>query len=104
MADAIAQAYSSSQNGGELPYFVGKQYGGGWLRNLARVAFPILKRIVGVATNTAEDVIVRDKKVLDSLKDNSLNEIGRMAGQPPINMSRKRKNVNGTIFAPKRRR
>ena len=46
--NAISNAYS--QSGGDLAYFAGKQYGGGWLRTLARFAFPILKRVVGVAT------------------------------------------------------
>ena len=112
--DPIAEAYSSAQNGGELPYFVGggKQHGAGWLRTLARIAFPILKRLVGVATNTAEDVIMRDKKLLSSLKDNSMNEVGRlMAGKgaeaaaTSINRTKKRKaNTDGTIFATRGRR
>ena len=47
--------------GGELPYFVGKQYGNGWLRTIERLAFPILRRIAGVAADTAKDVIVKEK-------------------------------------------
>ena len=57
-----------SQGGGDLPFFVGKQRGGGWLRTLARFAFPILRRVLGVATNTAEDVIVNRKKFGMALK------------------------------------
>lgn len=71
----ITKVYS--QSGGDLPYFVGKQYGGGWLRSLARFAFPILKRVIGVATNTAEDVIVNNKKFGQSLKANTTAEIGK---------------------------
>ena len=45
--DPFFQAYSGeidkSQYGGALPYFVGKQYGNGWLRTVARIAFPIIK-------------------------------------------------------------
>lgn len=64
-----------SQGGGDLPFFVGKQYGGGWLRTLARFAFPILKRVLGVATNTAEDVIVNRRKFGQALRDNSMKEV-----------------------------
>jgi hypothetical protein len=109
--DDIAKVYSDAQNGGELPYFVGKQYGAGWLRTLARLAFPILKRLVGVASNTAEDVIVHEKGLVGSLKDNSMKELGRfMTGKgmyprnSSINISRKRKRksneFDGTIFEP----
>jgi hypothetical protein len=57
----ITQSYSGPQYGGDLPYFVGKQYGSGWLRRIAKFAFPIIRRIVSglgtVAANTAEDMI-----------------------------------------------
>lgn len=58
--------------GGEIPYFVGKQYGTGWLRSLGRIAFPILKKLVGVATNTAEDVLMNEKPFLSSLSSNAV--------------------------------
>ncbi len=38
MNKIITSAYSGDQSGGDLPYFVGKQYGGGWLRTVARFA------------------------------------------------------------------
>ena len=43
MTDAdITALYSGPIQGGvDLPYFVGKQYGNGWLRTLGRFAFPI---------------------------------------------------------------
>ena len=69
MDKAIAEIYSG-QSGGDLPYFVGKQYGTGWLRTLARFAFPILKRALGVATNTAQDVIMDNKGFGESAKRN----------------------------------
>lgn len=71
--DSIVQAYS--QSGGDLSYFVGKQYGAGWLRTLGRIAFPIFKKLINVAGNTAEDVLVREKPVLSSLRDNALQEV-----------------------------
>ena len=102
MDKAITAVYS--QAGGDLPYFVGKQYGGGWLRTLARFAFPILKRVVGVATNTVEDVVVNKKKFMQSFKDNASNELknymsGRGLAAPSINRPRKRaRSTKGTIF------
>ena len=70
---AIVSAYS--QTGGDLPYFIGKQYGSGWLRNIARIAFPILKRVGRVAAKTAGDVIMGDEKILPSLMKNTVNEV-----------------------------
>lgn len=65
----IASLYSTSLSGGELPYFIGKQYGAGWFRNIARMAFPILKKFGSALVNTASDWI-NDKKILPSLKRN----------------------------------
>lgn len=70
---AVVSAYS--QAGGDLPYFVGKQYGSGWLRTIGRVAFPILKRVGRIAFKTAKDVINEDKKVLPSLFQNTASEV-----------------------------
>ncbi len=84
-----------SQGGGDLPFFVGKQYGGGWLRTLARFAFPILRRVLGVATNTAEDVIVNRKKFGQSLRDNSMNEVRKyMSGRGKKRRRRARSSIN----------
>ena len=76
MNHAIASTYSK-QLGGELPYFSGNsgQWGGGILQTIARFAFPLLKRIAGVAANTAEDVIYDRKSFKDSLIDNAMNEV-----------------------------
>ena len=90
MDKVITQVYSG-QIGGDLPFFVGKQYGSGWLHTLAKFAFPILKRIFGVASNTAEDVIMKEKKFLQSLGKNTVDEIQNfMTGKAmPINRTRK---------------
>lgn len=74
ISDSIAHAYS--QEGGDLPFFVGKQYGSGWLRTLARIAFPIVKRVVRVAGRTADDVINSNKNWRSSLQDNAFDEVG----------------------------
>ena len=92
----ILQSYDGGvQDGGDLAYFQGKQYGSGWLRTLGRFAFPILKRVVRVAGNVAQDAINNpDKPILNSIRDNALSEVaqaavGKVAGSS-INRARKR--------------
>lgn len=83
--EVIFKAYlpeNAHQVGGDLPFFVGRQYGSGWLGTLARVAFPILKRIAGIAGNAAEDVIYRDKPVKSAIVDNAMGAISNFVKQP----------------------
>ena len=87
----IAEIYSSPQTGGELPYFIGKQYGSGWLKTLGRFAFPILKRLGRVATKTASDVLMKDKSILPSLKEHAIEAASQFM-QP---VKRKKKSKNG---------
>ena len=77
----IVAFYSSPQNGGELPYFVGKQYGSGWLKTLGRFALPILRSIGGVAAKTANAVFNRNSKVLPALKNYALSEVSNLGSQ-----------------------
>ena len=115
MTDAeIVSIYSRPQEGGALQYFVGKQYGTGWLRTLGRIAFPILKRFGIVAAKTAQDVLYNDQKVLPSLKRNALEVAGKIIPglsesndkqtQEGIGITRRKININkkrrlqGTIF------
>ena len=74
---------SPTQIGGDLPFFVGRQYGSGWLGTLARVAFPILKKIAGIASHAAEDVIYRDKPVKSAIVDNAMGAINSFVQQQP---------------------
>ena len=98
----IINLYSGAQNGGELPYFVGKQYGSGWLKTIGRFALPILKRIGSVLFRTATDVVGdKDKKVLPTLANYAGQEISKViekrkptTSQTGIN---KRRKMN-TIF------
>ena len=105
--------YSSPQNGGELPYFVGKQYGSGWLKTLGRLAFPIIKRLGRMALGTASDVLVRSKPLLSSLKERAIegaskflpevvtgigSVIGEKRTKEPNNSINKRMRGRGTIF------
>ena len=97
---AIAQIYSQPQVGGDLPYFIGKQYGSGWLRSLGRIAFPIIKKLAGVAANTAEDVIMNDEKILPSLAKNSISAVKSMVVRKrPRKSINKRKRLGRTIFS-----
>ena len=79
----IISLYSNSQAGGELPYFVGKQYGSGWLRTIGRFALPILKRIGSFGMKTAQDVIANNGKILPTLKSNALAELGNVVSSLP---------------------
>lgn len=82
MADTIRQFYSApSQNGGNLPVFMGsrRQVGGSFLSGLARFALPILKNIGGrlfnVAKNVASDVIIDKKPIRGALKQRGIEEV-----------------------------
>ena len=108
----IVSTYSGPQTGGELPYFVGKQYGSGWLQVIGRLAFPILKRIGKLVGKTFNDVVVNKKPFVSSLKDNALEEVNdfipslsrkRKSEQDGEGRKKKRKTINkhksmGTIF------
>lgn len=79
----ILNEYSSQSGHGALPYFVGKQYGAGWLRNVARFAFPFVKKALGavgnIASNTAQDLIENeDQTIGQTLKKHALNEASRV--------------------------
>jgi hypothetical protein len=84
----IIHEYSGQTGYGSLPYFVGRQYGQGWLRNIARVAFPFLKKALGfvgnIASNTAEDLIHNENKSFaDSLKEHAVGEVQRVLKRKP---------------------
>lgn len=112
--DLIFRAYlpeSANQVGGDLPYFVGRQYGSGWLGTLAKVAFPILKRIAGVASRAAEDVIYNDKPVKSAFVDHAVGAINDLVQQPTSsssinrrNVPRKRKSTNYPLFQKRARK
>jgi hypothetical protein len=105
--DPIVKFYSGQYGSGSLPYFVGKQYGTGWLRTLARIAFPLLKTALGaaggIASRTAQDLIENRKNFKDSIKDNTLTEVGNLINaqeSSSINSPKKKKiRKHHTIFA-----
>lgn len=78
-SDPIAYMYSGQIGGASLPYFVGRQYGGGWLRNLLRIAFPIAKKALtsvgSIASSTAQNLLSNENKGFkESLKDAAMTE------------------------------
>ena len=107
MDDDITKIYSGPvQGGGDLPYFVGRQYGNGWLRTLGRFAFPILRRVLGAALNTGDDIVHNRKDWKTSIRDNAKTEIdnymqGRGLKRAAINI---RQDPPSSIFAKRQRR
>lgn len=90
--NGIVEAYS--QSGGDLPYFVGKQYGSGWLRTIARVGFPILKHVGRIALRTAKDVLNKNKGFIPSIRDNTVSEVRQMVN--PRKRGRKKDILDGS--------
>lgn len=91
----ILQEYSGQTGYGTLPYFVGKQYGTGWLRNIARFAFPFLRKALGAlgnfTMNTADDLIQNENKSWkDTVTDNVMKEASNI-------MKRKTPSTGSTI-------
>ena len=102
----IFQEYSGQTGYGTMPYFVGKQYGNGWLRNIARIAFPFRRKALGfvgnVAMNTASDLIHNENKTVgEALSENAIaavkNVVKRKA-PPPSNST-----INGSGFTKRRK-
>jgi len=112
MNEIITNAYSGDQSGGDLPYFVGKQYGSGWLRTVARFAFPLIKKVLKsagkVAVNTAGDMLEDNEKPLgQTLRKHALKEL--LSKTTSINRGQKRKrrhqsSSRGTIFSKRPRK
>ena len=98
----IINTYSRAQTGGEMQYYIGKQYGSGWLRTLGRIAFPLLKSFGRAAVNTARDVFMRDKEVVPSIKTNALNEVNKFF--PSVAKEFAGEGKKKTINNPKKRK
>ena len=97
--DIITSMYSG-QMGNGLPFFAGNtqyQWGGGILETLGMFAFPILKRVLNIASNTLGDVIEGDKPLLGSLATNAMNELvdtGESYIKQKVAPPRKRTSIN----------
>ena len=102
----IIHEYSGQSGYGSLPFFVGKQYGTGWLRSIARFTFPFLKKALvavgNVAANTAEDMLSNENKSFGpTLKTHVVNEankvLKRVEGGSSINKGSGRKKQNSSL-------
>ena len=75
----LLRMYSQPQQGGNLPYFVGRQHGGNWLQTLKRIALPILKNIGRTAGNAAlkvtGDVLNENKSLKSAIIDRAKNTL-----------------------------
>ena len=83
--------------GGELPYFVGKQYGGAssWLGSLVKMAFPILiKKLLGLGRSVADDVITRKKTIGESIKDHAMQTVQGFARSNEVLDEQKGSSIN----------
>ena len=105
--DPIFRSYHISyanQYGGDLPYFVGKQYGSGWLRTLAKVAFPIVKRVVGTAGKVAKDVIVKEKPLGQSIRKRAIEAVGKVISSNNNNNNTPINNTNYPLYEKQAKR
>ena len=105
MDELITSVYSDQVVGGLMPYFTGgqQQWGGGILRSIARFAFPLIKRVIGVATNTAEDMVEgREKSIKKSIVKNAINEFTGKKRKRNINQSED--NIDQQVRRKKQRR
>ena len=96
--NVISDLYSKRQQGGELPYFVGKQYGSGWLKTIGRFAFPILRKLGLMAAQTATDVIAKDKPFLPTLKRHAMETLHEATAPKKHKNTINKRRHHGTIF------
>ena len=74
----IINLYSRPQHGGDLPYFVGRQYGGNWKQTLGRFALslgrrfgvPLAKTLGSAALKTTSDVLFNKQPIKEAIKQN----------------------------------
>jgi hypothetical protein len=100
MDELLTSIYSGQDGGQYMPYFTGKQYGGGWLRNIARFAFPLIKKAVTTLTNTAGKMIKDpDAKLFPTLMNEGVKAISN--NNSTINRGRKRQKPNKKPYTVK---
>ena len=85
----IINLYSRPQQGGELPYFTGRQYGGNWKQILGRFALflgrkfglPVAKTVGSAALKAANEAIFNKRPVKEAIKENMLNTLPQIKSQ-----------------------
>lgn len=79
---AIISMYSRPQMGGDLPYFIGNQQGGGnWLHRIGRFAMPLLqkfglpiaKTMGRAALKSVDDVLSKKQSLKESIKKQAMD-------------------------------
>ena len=101
MNSEIFHAYThngANMLGGDLPFFIGRQYGSGWMSTFAKVAFPIFKKLAKVAENVAQDVIYKEKGVGESIKEQALNVVDEFVNPSINSVTKKRKRISTTNY------
>lgn len=108
-SDSIVEFYSQPQLGGGFPVFQGsrRQIGGSFLSSLARFALPILKflgkKVVGVASNVASDVIDKKISLRESIPKRAKEGVMDTLRQVQAGRGRKRKGSIQNYGLKKRR-
>ena len=79
----IINLYSRPQQGGDLPYFIGRQYGGNWKQTIGRFALflgrkfgmPMAKTVGSAALKAANEAIFKKRPVKEAIKENMLSSL-----------------------------
>lgn len=108
---SLDQFYSVPQIGhGAIPYFKGThQFGGSFLGGVMRFALPILKNLgrslLSIAGDTVNDVVIKNKSLKKSLKQNASKELINNLNNPMgIFQTRKRKSTRKHGVTAKRKK
>ena len=97
---AIVNLFSRPQLGGDLPYFKGKQYGKGFLKEVERLAYPILiragKALGRIAVNSMDDYLHNKKGFGESLAANATAEFDDVKDELRQAFKKDKKNQKGS--------
>ena len=85
----IINLYSRPQQGGDLPYFTGRQYEGNWKQTLGRFALlfgrkfalPTAKTVGSAALKAVNDAIFNKKPIKEAMKENMLSTLPQIKSQ-----------------------
>lgn len=87
MNDAIYQTFVRPQVGSALPVFSGSRRhlkGGGFFGTIARVAFPILKRLgrhaLGAVSRGSNSYLSGNQKFIPAMRDGVIDEVMNVTG------------------------
>ena len=107
--DILVEFYSKPQLGGSLQVFQGtrRQVGGSFLSSLARFAIPVLKflgkKVLGVASNVASDVIDKKMSFRDSVPRRAKESVMETLRNVQAGKGNKRKRKPQKLTLPEKR-